>query len=1594
MSYMKAMCRTQPVAALLVAVLLSSAAPALAQTELPSSFDWRNATVNTGTEAEPQWVTGDWVTPVRDQGGCGSCWAFGAVGALEARMKLCAGDPSFNPDLSEQQLVSDCDGGGSCDGGWHDVALEYIRDQGGIVFETELPYRAADTSPLWPLADGWQERSATLSHFIQLADVGEEWILKQALIEHGPLASVHHEWSHVVTLVGYVDTNPEGTEGHWIFKNSWGAGWNGDGYGTIPYGELTQRSGVYAIDGDAVDQNSIVATWAGSPTDTWHSGADRWTNRFQTALYQRPTPREDTHVTVSQGTVEICDDDALAKSLTLSGGAVVVAPDYGLATGTVDVQNGGTLHVQGRLEISPEKKLTLMPGASCVVEDTSTLEVSLIEVAGGTLSIAPGQFIDNSALLSGAPGATEGRYHLPANNALGTTWTALEFDDDAWSTGAMALGYEDSGRDYAGLIRTTVRPQDFAAGATSTLLRIPFNVYDAAEVIDLTLRMKYDDGFVAYLNGVEVCRANVSGTPSYNTRASDHPDWQAVRFEDFDVSDHLDALQSGANLLAIHGLNGSSGSSDMLILPELVARQHSNQLPGLNLTDGTVHLQAADLAVATMTVAGGMLEAGANHLHVGKLLNMGNTHVSISPGDTFQVDGFDLLQDASITHDRGTLTIEADPLLESATLISGEPGVTDASYHVPTDGSLGTGWAGSGFLDDAWDVGKTGMGYEDSGSDYASLIRTNVRPQDHGPDCTSVFLRIPFTIDDPADLDALAGLTLRMKYDDGFVAYLNGVEVRRAYFSDCRTPSFDSEADGHPDSQARVFEDFDLSAHLGRLHAGTNLLALHGINSDTESSDLLILPELVALRDSGETPTASIPDLNVAGGAVQLDAAHLSVDSLSVISGMVSAGPNQVMVHQRLQLDGVRMSISPGNTLTATGSILRNAADLTLAGGTLSVAPIHTGPTTVLLVSDEAPGGRDDALVALIESLGYVVDTAGMAGAMQETHDPFAEPLLAESLHNADLVLVSRNAYSPMYDADRLQWNELMTPLVLMTGYLTRGGGNIRWGWTTGDCVATDLAEDQMLIASGCQMHPFVAGLTGPLTVFDWSEAPDGQAPDSVRLPAPGTLRDPSHLVGTFDGSPFLIDIPAGFDLDQGGPLVCGTTGQRRAFLSHWNYAVDDYDFADFVTEDFQTLLANVLADMSVGAKAAVDMPGVNLAVAADSMLHLNTPDSAALGNLSLQESVELTIAGAALSVADLHSGGLGTVRGDLRVRGLLAPGEPYGTLIIDGNLDAEEGFEYYCHLGALTGDRVDVAGNAALGQAALTVKATQRLPARGNASRTVLSAGQVLGTFAEAPGENAHLGYGLFCREITYDAQQVDVKLFQAADGDCDGNGHVDGNDIQAILAANLFAIEEDPGTGLWPPDWPEGDFTGDGYVNGNDIQAILAANLFGHGLYAAQSPPATATAAAQVMVVPGEGVYIELGDGILNSYVLTSTAGVFTGEPARNLGLFQEDTNGRIAGGFAFELGGKHFLGDVMGIQWTGVSGEPFDLVHDLTMTYTIQGASGVYRAAVMVVPEPSSALLAATGLCGLWVLARRRSSRRRRRACPSNTAEIAGV
>ena len=185
------------------------------------------------------------------------------------------------------------------------------------------------------------------------------------------------------------------------------------------------------------------------------------------------------------------------------------------------------------------------------------------------------------------PENADKRVFIPARTIADNWKDPAGFNDTSWykqSGTPGGIGY-DRNSGFEQFIGMDIESQMDGRNA-SCFIRIPFSMSDdPSEFNILTLNVRYDDGFVAYLNGAEVARRNVGSPLFWNSTASaEHPDSDAVRFESIDISDSLNLLRPGNNMLAIQGLNISSTDDDFLISAEMQARSGGSDdvdLPGV-----------------------------------------------------------------------------------------------------------------------------------------------------------------------------------------------------------------------------------------------------------------------------------------------------------------------------------------------------------------------------------------------------------------------------------------------------------------------------------------------------------------------------------------------------------------------------------------------------------------------------------------------------------------------------------------------------------------------------------------------------------------------------------------------------------------------------------------------------------------------------------------------------------------------------------------------------------------------------------------------------------------------------------------------------
>jgi C1A family cysteine protease len=225
-----------------------------AEANMPASFDWRTRTT---------------LTSVRNQGDCGSCWAFATVGVLEAAISIHYGS---SPDLSEQYLVSCNTGNWGCSGGftahnYHENIIGKDATVPGAVLESSFPYvgwnpQSGKEQTDLPCGGPYQHPYQIQSWAYVANGTAPDDQIKQAILQHGPVETMvcagngwrsytggiysHNDSAacggfvnHAVDLVGWNDNMKDargGSHAVWIVRNSWGTGWGDQGYMYIDRG--------------------------------------------------------------------------------------------------------------------------------------------------------------------------------------------------------------------------------------------------------------------------------------------------------------------------------------------------------------------------------------------------------------------------------------------------------------------------------------------------------------------------------------------------------------------------------------------------------------------------------------------------------------------------------------------------------------------------------------------------------------------------------------------------------------------------------------------------------------------------------------------------------------------------------------------------------------------------------------------------------------------------------------------------------------------------------------------------------------------------------------------------------------------------------------------------------------------------------------------------------------------------------------------------------------------------------------------------------------------------------------------------------------
>ena len=385
----------------------------------PPSLDWRNN-------------EGNFVTPVRNQGGCGSCWAFAATAALESSVLRAENTPGVDLNLSEQVLVSCGTSGGSdagsCAGGVIQYASNYIRDT-GLPVESCYPYTGTDGS----CGSACGTYNTSTYRIVSWADVTGTSptvsAIRDALVSYGPLVTTmdvyddffsyvsgvyshttgDYAGGHAILIVGYSDAGQ-----YFIVKNSWGAGWGESGYFKIAYSELgtVVNFGDYTL--RYTGSSCSYSISSSSQSFAYSSGSGSVTVSTQTGCSWSATSNAPSWITTS-------------SSGTGNGTATyTVAANTGAKSRTGTLTIAGRTHTVTQAGAPPTITGSTPAGGATGIDTNTTVTVNFNETMNpATIHSSSFRLIQGSSAVPGSvnPGTLSASLTPSGSLTPGTTYT-------------------------------------------------------------------------------------------------------------------------------------------------------------------------------------------------------------------------------------------------------------------------------------------------------------------------------------------------------------------------------------------------------------------------------------------------------------------------------------------------------------------------------------------------------------------------------------------------------------------------------------------------------------------------------------------------------------------------------------------------------------------------------------------------------------------------------------------------------------------------------------------------------------------------------------------------------------------------------------------------------------------------------------------------------------------------------------------------------------------------------------------------------------------------------------------------------------------
>jgi WD40 repeat protein len=280
------------------------------------------------------------------------------------------------------------------------------------------------------------------------------------------------------------------------------------------------------------------------------------------------------------------------------------------ASGKEELKLGGDAGVLRAVALSADSRRAAAAGEDRVLRLWDVSSVTAPPQAAAEQAAAPG------AAAAVIPEGHAWRY-LKGKAAPPPEWSRPEFDASSWAEGASGFGYSSSADELA-TVKTRLDDMAGGGGYLSLFARAVFKLDDPKRVEKLSLQVLVDDGFVAYLNGEEVGRANVEGSPpAFNQGAGSSGEPMPVTI---DLTPHAGKLRSGDNALCVQGHNAGASSSDFVLTPVLSAvfrpaakeEEKKEERPAPASTLIKLEGSAGPIVAVAWSPGGGLVAAGGD----------------------------------------------------------------------------------------------------------------------------------------------------------------------------------------------------------------------------------------------------------------------------------------------------------------------------------------------------------------------------------------------------------------------------------------------------------------------------------------------------------------------------------------------------------------------------------------------------------------------------------------------------------------------------------------------------------------------------------------------------------------------------------------------------------------------------------------------------------------------------------------------------------------------------------------------------------------------------------------------------------------------